>query len=405
MGGTDPVTVDAGAPDSGSLDGGAVATGPDGGAGPGATDGGAPGWTVVAREDFEALDPGAPAWSPDLVPDDGPFSDAGLYFTLRGVVPPTAFRISQPLGAGGWLTAESYTRDSATTFADLVSVVPDPSGAANHALRICSPRHTDATVIRSTSPLPERYRISLRVGFPQFGDGQGLNGYQGGETAGPWWPNDSALAQNGFYWLTILDAEPRPHNNTYIHHHRKVVMDSDNNNPPWMEIFDGKGFTPSGVHPLMMIALDGRTPGPEPTGNPFLAYSGGVLQPSSADGAPIRAVDAYVPDTWYHASIERDGAVYTMEVSGRFQYGGDTTYRVRVDAAEHCLWHYPRTAAEAAGAAACVDEGSYPELGPAFPPWPAGGTWPDWFMFGDPHVNYYRGEVLYDDVTLEVWSG
>ena len=32
-----------------------------------------------------------------------------------------------------------------------------------------------------------------------------------------------------------------------------------------------------------------------------------------------------------------------------------------------------------------------------------GSAWPDWFMFGDPHTNYYRGQVLYDDVQLEVW--
>jgi hypothetical protein len=30
-------------------------------------------------------------------------------------------------------------------------------------------------------------------------------------------------------------------------------------------------------------------------------------------------------------------------------------------------------------------------------------VWPDFFMFGDPHSNYYEGEVLYDDVTLELW--
>ena len=28
---------------------------------------------------------------------------------------------------------------------------------------------------------------------------------------------------------------------------------------------------------------------------------------------------------------------------------------------------------------------------------------PDFFMFGDPHNNYYRGEVFYDDVNLEYW--
>jgi hypothetical protein len=33
----------------------------------------------------------------------------------------------------------------------------------------------------------------------------------------------------------------------------------------------------------------------------------------------------------------------------------------------------------------------------------ASTTWPDYFMFGDPHTNYYMGEVYYDDVHLEVW--
>jgi len=28
---------------------------------------------------------------------------------------------------------------------------------------------------------------------------------------------------------------------------------------------------------------------------------------------------------------------------------------------------------------------------------------PDFFMFGDPHNNYYRGQVFYDDVKLEYW--
>ncbi|HEY6006111.1 MAG TPA: hypothetical protein VIV57_24740 [Anaeromyxobacter sp.] len=60
---------------------------------------------------------------------------------------------------------------------------PDPS---NRALRIRSREHTDATVVRPTSPLPARYRISLHVGFPSFGDGKpGPNGYDGGEEAGP----------------------------------------------------------------------------------------------------------------------------------------------------------------------------------------------------------------------------
>src|SRR5512133_2948346 len=360
---------------------------------------GSHGWVVAAREDFEAGGPAAAAFGPDPVPDDGPFSDGGAYFTQRGVVPPRAFRATQPFGAGGWLTVESYTRREGETLAGFAGVVPDPADPANHALRIRSREHTDATVIRPSAPLPDRYRISLRVGFASFGDGlPGQNGYDDSETAEPWWPDD-ARSQNGFYWLAILDAMPRPHDNTWIHHHRKVVVDSDNHSPAWMQVWDGSAFVWSGEHPVMMFALDGSGPADEKTGSPFLSWSADAWQPSGA----IRAVDAYLPDTWYRLTIERDGPRYALELSGRFRYGGERTYRAELDAAAACVWHYPATAAEAAGAGACVDESGYPSVGPEPHRWPAGGVWPDWFVLGDPHVNFYEGEVLYDDVTLEVW--
>lgn len=359
----------------------------------------APGWAVVAEERFaDALPDGA--FAPDPVPDDGPFSDAGVFFARRGVVPPAAYRASVPFGAGGWLTLESYTRRGGARLSELAEVIADQADPANRVLRVTSREHTDATVVRPSRALGARYRISLRVGFAAFGDGrQGLNGYTGGETAGPWWPDDDATRQNGFYWLTILDQLPRPHDNTWIHHHRKVVVDSDNHFPAWLEIWDGARFVWSGEHPVMMFALDGARPGDERTGPPFLSWSAGAWQPSGA----IRAVDAYLPDTWYRVAVERDGPRYTLEVSGQFRYGGEQTYRATIDAAAACVFHYPVDAAEAAGAAGCVDEGTFPSIAPGFPRWPAGGAWPDWFMFGDPHVNYYEGQVLYDDVVLETW--
>lgn len=361
---------------------------------------GPPGWAIAAREDFESasIDPGA--FAPDPVPDDGPFADAGVYFTSRGVSPPAAFRASQPAGAGRWLTIEAYTRRAGAALAELADVVPDPADPANRVLRIRSRDHTDATVVRPTHALPARYRVSLRVGFPSFGDGMpGLNGYDGGETAGPWWPAEDATRQNGFYWLAILDHVPRPHNNTWIHHQRKIVVDSDNHDPPWMEVWDGSRFVWSGEHPIMMFALDGRRHVDARSGNAFLSWSAGAWQPSGA----IRAVDAYLPGTWYRLAIERDGPRYTIELSGRFRHGGEQAYRATIDAAARCVWHYPVTAEEATGAAGCEDATPLPTLGAEHPRWPAGGVWPDWFMFGDPHANYYEGEVLYDDVTLEVW--
>jgi hypothetical protein len=358
----------------------------------------APGWMTAYREDFEALAAPTAVWQPDPRPDDGPFSDEGLFFRRQGIEPPRAYRAAVPFGASAWLTVESYTRSAAAAFADRFAVVQDPADPSNRALRLASPVHTDATVIRPSKPLPARYRVSLRVGFADFGDGNpGLNGYRGGETAEPWLPDD-ATTQNGFYWLAILDAVPRPHNNVWIHHHRKVVIDSDNNVPPWTEIFDGSSFRSDGRRPLTMFALDGRQDPHDLYGPPFIAWSAGQWQPSGA----IRAVDSYLPGEWYRASIERDGSRYTLEVSGRFQHGGQTTYRASIDAAANCVWHYNRTPQE--GSPACANPRFPAALGPGHPYWPLDEGWPDWFMFGDPHENFYTGSVLYDDVQLEVWE-
>jgi hypothetical protein len=354
-------------------------------------------WATVHQETFEHGEIGDVAARVDEVPDDGPFADNGVYFRKRGVVPPAAFRTTAPFGEGGWLVVEGYSRSPGTRLRDLAAVVPDPAGGPNRVLRLASPVHTDAVVVRPAQPLPDRYRVSLRVGYASFGDGipGGKNGYRGGERTEPWVDWD-ATSQNGFYWLAILDALPRPHNNTWIHHHRKVVIDSDNHFPPWMEIFDGQRFVKSGASPIMMFALDGRGPDKARSGRPFLSYSAGVWQPSGE----IRAVDAYRPDRWYEVSIERDRRCFTLEIAGDFRHGGARRYRARIDAAASCLFHYNRTADELDPR--CADETSLPELSAGFPGWPRGSAYPDWFFFGDPHTNFYTGQVFYDDVRLEI---
>jgi hypothetical protein len=385
-------------PGGGSGTGGVSGTG-GGAAGTGGGVGGsAPGWVVAFEETFETTTLPTPAWAADSYPDTG-FSDNGAFFRGRNVTPPAAFRATAPFGQSGWLTVESYSRAQTTGIASLFSVTADPAGGSNRVLRIASPAHTDATIVRPTQALPDRYRVSLRVGYASFGDGlDGNNGYDGGETAGPWLPGDDATAENGFYWLTILDTVPRPHNNVYIHHHRKVVLDSDNNYPPWMEIWNGTRFIDSGEMPLMIIGIDGRGDVDELTGKPFFSYANNTWQPSGA----IRAVNSYRPMTWYRASIERSGDQFTLEVSGNFRYGGMQTYSATIDAAGRCVWHYNRQ--PLAASSPCADTSRYPSLPNEPPLWPADVAWPDYFMFGDPHNNYYEGEVYYDDVRLEVWQ-
>ncbi|MFZ5893604.1 MAG: hypothetical protein ACOY0T_21255 [Myxococcota bacterium] len=355
------------------------------------------GWVVAHIEDFSGASLGTAAWSVDPIPDDGPFADNGAYFRARGVQPPKAFRLSQPFGDTNWLTLESYTRDAAVPVSDLASVVRDPAGGENRVLRIRSMKHTDASVVRPSAALPPRYRVSLRVGHASFGDGASANnGYDtGNEIAEPWLAA-SATSENGFYWLTILDAVPRPHNNVWIHHHRKVCIDSDNTTDGWMNIWNGASCEQSGTRPVMMFAIDGNSPGSVNSGKAFRSYRGGRW---SSD---ICALDAYRDARWYSVSIERFDDRFTLSVAGDFVHGGQATYTGTIDAAKECVWHFNNAALPQGHA--CEDLTYYAALGANYPHWPSGVAYPDYFMFGDPHVNFYEGTVYYDDVKLEIWT-
>jgi hypothetical protein len=341
----------------------------------GTTTGGRHGsWKVIHEENFEdhaaLFKTDLPPWVSDIFQNTDEYSDGGGYFKRLGVKPPLAFRAEGPFGKDGWLSVAAYSRSNLTKFSDLFEVVPDPADPNNHVLRISSPKHTDGTVVRPTNALPQKYRVCLKVGFASFGDGKSgpasLNGYAGGETDEPWSNGDASL-ENGFYWLTILDATPRPHNNLWIHHHRKVTIDSDNNKEAWTNIWEGKKWVADGQHPVMMFGIDKNGNDEDSTGRPFLSWSNGALQPSGA----IRAVDAYKDKTWYTACIERNEDAYVLSVSGNFKWGGQQTY----------VGTIPLSSVYATGA----------EI-------------PDFFMFGDPHNNYYRGSVYYDDIKLEGWQ-
>jgi hypothetical protein len=332
-------------------------------------------WKVLYEEQFEGPGPlfpaGPPAWAPDKYQEVDEYSDGGQYFQDRGVKPPAAFRAEGAFGKDQWLTAAGYSRTTLTKFSDLFEVVPDPADPTNHVLKVSSPQSTDGMIIRPTDPLPATYRVCLKVGYASFGDGKpgekSLNGYAGGEKDEPWGSGDATL-ENGFYWLTILDATPRPHNNLWIHHHRKVVIDSDNNKEAWTNIWEHKDWVADGQHPIMMFGVDKTGDDNDKIGRPFLSWSHGALQPSGA----IRAVDAYKDNTWYSACIERTPASFVLTVSGDFKWGGRQTYVGTIPL--HSVYQ--------------ADPGI-----------------PDFFMFGDPHNNYYRGSVYYDDIKLETWQG
>ena len=375
---------------------------------------GRPGWRLVRHETFDAPFPERP-WLKDTYGPASPYftndplyDDDGAYFRANGGEAFTAalhrfgaFRRAIPYGEDGWLTVEEYGRgmpladtpDSWGTFASV-------AGRA----RLVSRRTTDAAILRSTEPLPPRYRLEVTVTNIHFGGdfdpksapGGRVNGVSGDEVAEPWMSRRAL--DNGVYFLCITDYPEAPHNNVFIHHHRKVVMDTDNNglDGVWSSVFDralGKPV-PDGSRYVSMIFLNGTTYGTDRTGNTFYSYT-----PGGFFNDPVFA-DKYRDDGVYVFAVERDADGFTLEASGPFVHGGMTTYRVRHGVRDDPpIWHYNRTPAE---------------YGPAHfdqvrrvgdtevHTWPEGSSYPDYFFFGDPHINFYEGSAEFDDLRLYV---
>jgi hypothetical protein len=130
------------------------------------------------------------------------------------------------------------------------------------------------------------------------------------------------------------------------------------------------------------------------SGNEFLSYT-----PAGWRSGPIFA-DQYYEDEAYVFSIERDDDSYEMSVTGTFVHGGRTTYRARRAFRERpIVWHYNRTREEGPGG---VFDQVRTFLGRSLHTWPGEAAYPDYFFFGDPHINYYQGTADFDDLKLYV---
>ena len=325
-------------------------------------------WIEIGHEEFNELHfLKPPIWRSDLPDNTTPFSDNGLFFHEQNpaFAPPSGYRISAPFGKGGFLTLESYSRQKKDP-KSLFDIVEDPAQQGNRVLRIASPEHTDGTLLR-TDALGTRYQICARVGYMNFGSGSGSNGYDDDEQNGPWLEG-GATDENGFYFGAIYQSKPMPHNNVFTHHQRILFIDSDNNTEGWTSIWNPKGeaFVKSGVHPIIMAAADGQGKERDEYGPPFIPYAAGEWQESGT----IRAVDAYKESTWYTVCLTRIDNRISMKISGDFKYGGKRTYEAILNNG-NLIFHFND---------------------------------PHYWFLGDPHINYYEGSLLVDDVTLRVWK-
>ncbi len=406
-------------------------------------------WTLLRSMSFStAVSDAGRRWVPS---DDGPgsrydvdgYDDDGGYFDAMGgadfrrqLGTFQTLRKRFAFGPGGWLTAEMSARDTNRDGRpDRPPRLRTERVAGNPSLLIDEPSHHGGVVIRSTEALPAQYRVEVRLRTIDFGgqrngswdypDGR-INGYSpaGCKTNHPWAHDGSVFAKqrcswrdvrtdsNGFYYLSVMDyPRPAPHNNVFIHTHRKVVMDGYNRykwtrdmlycNPATKEYEPYYAGTGNGVN--MIFPTAGR----QNTVSPGTAY---VIETEcgTTNGPVVSAADLrpeLLPDRPYRFAIERDATGYTLETSGVFAHVGRATLRYHRDFVEDGvpIWHYNQTAAEYDGSfnrdwSYTGDHGTYTDSDV----WPAGSAYPDFFMIGDPHTNYYEGRAHIDDVKLFV---
>lgn len=414
------------------------------------------GWKLVAHENFSrpvrtdrvgwVRDPqgSSSAWNVDHLDDDGEFFDVkgGADFRTQ-LAAADVLRKRVPFGKDGWLTVElaarSYDKNGVPHNPPRLEMVRD---RGERSARINEPSHDGGIIIRNTRPLPSRYRIEYTLRSLDFGgkrngsweyDGK-VNGYdpkgvktnwpwkRAGDFTGPTRPDNPQFgdvrAENGFYFLSIMDYDkPAPHNNIFIHNHRKVGMDMYNVSGSWAKSYaacnpaTGKliPYPDSTANGINAIFFDGSR-----FRMPAIAYNEFLMETECGfrDGADPKATivsaaeirPEVMPNEPYHFAIERTGTGYTMEMSGNFKYVGKKTLRYHRDFVQdgRPIWHYNQTPHEYDGSFNSTLTFDGPFGSYSKEQWPAGSAYPDYFIIGDPHLNYYEGKATIDDIRMSV---
>ena len=238
-------------------------------------------------------------------------------------------------------------------------------------------------------------------------------------------PFGDIKAENGYYLMEIVDhAHPAPHNNIFIHSHRKVGMDIYSVNGGWAKAYWGcnpsngklKPYADTNGHGINEIFFDGSV-----WRDPSFAYNEFVMptpcgifhgDEKNQDGQLQTIVSAaeiqphVMPNETYKFAIERTATGYVQEMSGNFKNVGQQTYRYErpfvseVNGRETSIWHYNQTPEEYDGRFndTLTFEGPFGSFEKEM--WPAGSAYPDNFVIGIPHLNYYEGSATVDNIRL-----
>ncbi|WP_242892663.1 hypothetical protein [Actinomadura litoris] len=364
--------------------------------------------------------------------NDGAFFDTvgGPAFRTQ-LAKMSTYRKSFTFGKRGWLTAELAARDAD---GDGRPDAPPTLTSRGGVARLDEPSHQAGVVIRSTRALPAEYRVEMTLRGLDFGGQRGgswdypdgrVNGYspEGCKTNFPWasggdfgrpecqWA-DVRTDSNGFYYMSIMDyGRVAPHNNVFIHGHRKVAMDGYNRykytgaglrycNPATGQYEPYSAGTGNGVNAIFMTD-DRRYP--TMPGTEYLMESRCGLAKGGAIVSTVDLKPELLPEEPYRFAVERRNGAYTMEMSGDFAHVGKATFRYTRSFVQdgEPIWHYNQKPSEYDGrynadwtwkgpGGTLVDRDT----------WPAGSAYPDHFMIGDPHMNFYEGSARVDDVRL-----
>jgi hypothetical protein len=412
-------------------------------------------WELVHEESFDAplavdvqpwiIDPhgeGSP-WNVDHLDDDGEFYQAqgGADFAAQ-LAGADVLRKRVAFGDSGWLTAEVAARDYDKDGQPEASASLSGTSVSGNSAALLQSGQGSGIIVRSTDALPAEYRVEYTLKTLNYGgkrDGSweydGLtNGYEpaGCNTNWPWkrsgdfsGPVDrcnsnfgDVRAENGYYFLSIMDYEnPAPHNNVFIHNHRKVGMDAYSVNGSWSSAYkvcnpatgSTLSYADSTANGINSIFFDGsRFRTPAIGYNQFIMPTECGLKDGADPTATIVAAaevqPELMPNETYEFAIERDTTGYAVEMSGNFKYIGNTTLRYHRDFVEdgRPIWHYNQTVGEYDGSFNSTLTFSGPYGSYTKEQWPAGSAYPDYFIIGDPHLNYYEGSATIDDLRMYV---
>lgn len=419
-------------------------------------------WQVVRAENFTTTlavnkaawmrDPqtASSPWAIDQFDDNGrvwhAISDPAITNQMATL---NVYRKRVKFGTDGWLTAEiaavDKDRNGKPDSNPGLATVTLPDG--QRAAKLNEPSWDAGVLIRPTRPLPAQYRVEMTLRSISFGGmrngtltyGGKYNGYTqtGCKTGFPWtftgaipgrsrcrYP--SVTKENGFYYMTILDhASPAPHGNPGIHYRRKVVLDSYNSQAPWSssnaicnpatgKLYSTLDGTYNGVNAAFVRGDKFRPQNNLVANEYFFRTPCGDFDGDARWGpngefrdlvSSVELKPEALPTASYRFAVERDATGFTIEMQGPFRHVGQATYRLRHEFVENGrpIWHYNQTADAYDGSF----DRSLTHTGPKGSyvtkhTWPAGSAYPDSFIIGDPHLNFYEGSAVVDDIRLLV---